>query len=111
MHRGIAGVLAGVLLAFGLFLWACRSREPRAQPAADSVEAALRAGDNLAVVRACERYLESRGAPDPDPQRTEYIRNVYSRAFVSWFLSVRVHDTEALRHAERYRSLNGSKPR
>jgi hypothetical protein len=99
--------LAWLLCLFALLaalLWACSAPRARVTPF-ERLGRALDAGDDLAAVRACEDYLQAAPKKDNDPQRTAFVRSMYSRVFVSWFLRQGGRDAVVDERVARYRAL------
>jgi hypothetical protein len=97
-----------LLLAGMLGLCDCRSSSSSRDVAWKQLQVALDNRDDLGTIRACEAYLVTFHAHDPDPDavRTELVRQTYQQAFVRWMVSLRGKpDSEAMKHIERFEAV------
>jgi hypothetical protein len=99
-----------VLLLGSAWAVGCKTR-PRSPADSDrELQVAVANGDHVRVMNLCEAYFAQLRSRDPDPQRTAFMRSVYKRAFVQWFLSSPPQDDEYAQHLARYRAAMASTP-
>jgi hypothetical protein len=102
------GALTGTMLELFAFfsLVACHTRQDIQKQIDVQLQSAAASGDRTAELRACETYFEHLPRRDPDPARTDYMRRIYRKVFVEWFVGLAdAPDSEFDQHVARYRRI------
>lgn len=100
--------ILGLLLLGFMYSSGCGSRSRWSANDDREVQLAAANADNVRVMQLCERYFAGVRSKDPDPQRTSFMRELYRRAFVRWFLSSPPQDEQYATHVARYRAVMGA---
>lgn len=100
----------GVPLLLPLWAVGCARRTRSDADTDRELQVAVAHGDHARVMGLCEAYFARLRSRDPNPQRTAFMRDIYKRAFVQWFLSSPPQDDEYAQHLARYRAAMAPTP-